>query len=274
MLGARADPPPHSNRAFSLLSLATSYILRHFDAIVETPGWIQLPRALVAALLTSSDLITVSEARVVQAAVRWALAAAPVGSQSDIFTASATADATLALTLSALPKVTPLPLAAAAEAARSAEAYLAALLAGSTGGPLLPDITLPPLPTSVLPAVRALVAQLAPSFRLARLSLPILRSGVLAAVVTADRLLSAVFEKLAGEDAQAAAAAEGDLEPPLVFLDDCGGGGGRGGRSGGGSTSGFSGSGSGSSTPRIFAFIKRGTGILEAECLAHTRRYP
>jgi hypothetical protein len=234
----RRIPPPyflHARRSHTpaLIAASSSYILRHFDGVAESAAWLGLPRPLLAALLRSSELATVGELRVLQAAIRWGLANLPPGGGIPEPAAAAAAGASPATAA----RMGVLSAAAAAAGVEAVEAYGGALRA--SGGPSSlgaatstpAEGLLPPLPPAAVPALRALLAPACPALRLAQLPLHVLRSAAVTALVPAELTLAAVFHKLAMEQDAAAAAAAGAAAPPRITLAGWGssaGGGGSG----------------------------------------------
>jgi hypothetical protein len=205
-----------SNRTFSLLALASSYLLRHFDAVVETAGWLRLPRTLVAALLSSDDLATTCEVRLLQAAILWALANQSPAASSSAGAPAADAGPRAAVHIPSAPSAT-----AAVEAAAAYRAALEHTGAASAGADLHgtpADALLPPLPAPLLREVRALLVDVCPSLRLAQMPLHVLRSATLAGLVPAELTLPAVFHKLNLEQEHTGAALMGSHRPPSLAL--------------------------------------------------------
>jgi hypothetical protein len=213
-------PPQRRSRTPVLIAAASAYILRHFDGVVESASWLQLPRALVGALLRSSELVTLGELRVLQAAIRWGLANLPPGGGAPDAAAAAASGASPASS-ARLSMITAGAVAAVAEAV---EAYGAALRASGAASALCDaavtpaEALLPPTPPTATPLLRSLLAPAFPALRLAQLPLHVLRSAVVGALVPAELTLGAVFHKLALEQEQSAAAAAGAGAPPLMAL--------------------------------------------------------
>ena len=191
--------------------------------MVESPGWLRLPRALLAALLASDDLATTCEVRLLQAAILWALAnlspavtgvaAVAPSQQQQQQQQPAAAEASSRLGASSAIAV-----AEAAAAYRAALDHTGAASAGADLHGTPADALLPPLTPPLLKEVRALLADVSPSLRLAQMPLHVLRCATLAALVPAELTLPAVFHKLALEQEHTGAALMGSHRPPSLAL--------------------------------------------------------
>ena len=187
--------------------------------MIETPGWLRLPRPLLAALLSSDELATTCEVRLLQGAIAWALT-----NLSPSAAAAPAAGAPAADSLSASARQQVLSAASAISSLEAAQAYRAALEhtgAGSASVDLhstLADALLPPLPPALLQQVRALLADVFPSLRLAQMPLHVLRSATVGALVPSDLTLPAVFHKLSLEQEHTNAALLGSYRPPTLAV--------------------------------------------------------
>lgn len=175
-------------RAEGLVAYCTAYILRHFDGVIESPGFLKLPRALVASLLAHDDLCVMNEERLFKAILRWGLANIPITSQAYANQPQRAMDSGFTSGASAM-------------AVANREEIVGGLLSGIsfTSG------TLPIIPSTSVPALKALLAELCPVLRFAHLDVPVLKSPAVGAIVASDITLTALFEKISLDQSVAAA---------------------------------------------------------------------
>jgi hypothetical protein len=169
-------------RASGLASYATAFVLRHFDGVLDTPGFLRLSRPVLALLLNSDDMSVVSEERLLKAVLRWGLANTP-----------------------STPK----------QYAGGPEGDVTAASPASQGG------AFPAIPLTVVPALKGVLGDLFPALRLPYLEVPVLRSAAVGAIVPSDLTLAALFEKLSVDaEVAAAEAAARAGEVPGAAADD------------------------------------------------------
>jgi hypothetical protein len=205
----------HAARVPSLVHVATAYVLRHMDGILDAvgslgaqqpvppaqhgaaAGFLALPRPLLALVLLHDDLVVASEEKLLYGVIRWGLANLPTGARSYSGEAGGAAAAAAAAGV-VLP--------AAAGSYGSAGLSAAALGGGA--------LSLPPVPVSAVPGLRALLTDVVSGVRFAFIDVNVLRSPVIAAMVPPELILGAMFEKVTVDRERERVLAGGAYTPP------------------------------------------------------------
>lgn len=192
-------------------------MLRHFDAILDAVlmqpqgqnashastaagGFLSLPRAILASLLTHDALCVASEEKILKGVLRWGLANLPSTAKSyshassggdsmgDSLNSSRSSNGIGILSPSGYAHASSHMSAGSLSIANSANSGNQQLGSGPASLPLIP--------VTAVPGLRALLADVLPAVRFAHMDVAILKAPVVSAVVENELVLQAMFEKV------------------------------------------------------------------------------